>query len=87
LECTNGSEAIATYENHRPDWVIMDVEMPTMDGFTATRTICHAHPKARIIIVTQHQDSQWATAALEAGACAFLAKEHLLDLPTLLINS
>ncbi len=87
VECADGSEAIAAYERHRfseSDWVLMDVEMAVMDGLTATRRLCAAHPEARIIIVTHHDDADVRAAATLAGARAFIPKENLLELRALL---
>lgn len=86
-ECTDGSEVLAAYEQHHfgeADWVLMDVEMDTMDGLTATRQLSAAHPEARIIIVTKHNDEQLREAALRDGACGFVLKENLLELRSLI---
>jgi DNA-binding NarL/FixJ family response regulator len=84
-ECTDGANALRCYEEHRPDWVLMDWEMKT-DGLTATRRIIKAHPEARILIVTQHDDDELRTAAIEAGARGFVLKDGLLALGALLEN-
>lgn len=83
VECADGSEALAAYEQHHfseADWVLMDLEMAVMDGLTATRQLCAAHPEARIVIVTRYNDKEVRTAATEAGACKFVPKENLLAL-------
>jgi DNA-binding NarL/FixJ family response regulator len=82
-ECADGADALACYEEVRPDWVLMDWEMRT-DGLTATRRIVAAHPEARILIVTQHDDEELSAAATEAGARGFVLKHDLLALQTLL---
>ncbi len=86
-ECADGAEALAAYEQHRfgaADWVLMDVEMAGMDGLTATRELHAAHPEARVIIVTKHNDELLRAAAFASGACGFVAKENLLELRALL---
>ncbi|MEP7336852.1 MAG: response regulator transcription factor [Acidobacteriota bacterium] len=86
-ECADGAEALAAYEQHHfgeADWVLMDVEMTGMDGLTATRELRAAHPEARVIIVTKHNDEQLREAALRHGACGFVLKENLLELRSLL---
>ena len=57
----------------------MDWEMRT-DGLTATRRLVEAHPEARILIVTQHDDEELREAALEAGARGFVLKDDLLSI-------
>src|SRR5262245_14783914 len=86
-ECADGAEAPGLYAAHRPDWVLMDVEMPRLDGITATRRITGAFPAARILIVTQYNDARIRRAALDAGARGCVLKENLLELRTLLAGS
>jgi DNA-binding NarL/FixJ family response regulator len=85
-ECADGADALDFYEKNRPDWVLMDWEMRT-DGLTATRCILEAHPEARILIVTQHDDDKLRDAALEAGARGFVLKDDLLALGSFLEKS
>lgn len=84
IEGHNGAEAIASYIQHRPDWVLMDIEMQGMDGITVARTIRQKYPEARIIMVTMHDDPRLRSAAREAGAAGYVLKENLTDLPPLL---
>ena len=79
-ECNDGAEAVAAYERYRPDWVLMDIEMPEMDGLTATMRILAVDPRARVVILTQHDDANWRDAAGKAGARDFVAKENLFVL-------
>ena len=76
-ECCDGAEAVATYGAHRPDWVLMDVEMKEMDGITATRKIRELFADAHIVIVTQYDDAATRAAAKEAGAVEYVLKENL----------
>lgn len=79
-ECSDGAEALAAYSSHRPDFVLMDVQMDVMDGITATRRIKAADPGARIIIVTDYDQADLREAAQSAGACGYVVKEDLLEL-------
>jgi CheY-like chemotaxis protein len=82
-ECADGEEAVAAYaaqQFSRDDRVLMDLQMPCVDGLEATRRIRAAFPEARIIIVTQYDDPHCRAAAQQAGACDYVLKDNLLDL-------
>jgi DNA-binding NarL/FixJ family response regulator len=83
-EADDGGEAVQLYNRFSPDWVLMDIEMEPMDGLTASKTILATHPAAKIIVVTIFDDAGYRKAAQEAGTVAFVSKEHLSDLPTIL---
>lgn len=83
-ECADGCEAISLFEKHRPDWVLMDWEMPRMDGITATREIIAAFPQANICMVTAFNDEDIRTEALLAGARGFVVKDSLFELAAIL---
>jgi CheY-like chemotaxis protein len=83
-ECTDGGDALIAYETYRPDVVLMDIAMQRLDGLAATAAIIAVHPGARVVIVTNHADAVLRDAATRAGACGYLLKEHLTDLPALL---
>ena len=80
-ECADGSDALAAYEEYRPDIVLMDVRMPRVDGLTATRQIQNFDPSARVIVVTDYEDEDLRTAAFEAGACKYVRKSEISELP------
>ena len=77
VECADGAAAVAAWAQHRPDWTVMDLAMKPMDGLQATRLIKARFADARIVILTQHDSAPMRQAALNAGACGFLTKEHL----------
>ncbi len=85
-ECFDGSEALTAYANQRPDVVLMDIQMPGLDGLTATRRIRTLDPHARVVVLTDHDDDDLRKAAVEAGACGYLLKQNLSDLPVTLSN-
>lgn len=76
-EASSGAEAIGIYERYRPDWVLMDVSMPGMDGLSATQAIVSHDPRARVVIVTDFRDAEFQRAAVRAGAVAFVLKDDL----------
>ena len=86
-ECTDGDEALEAYSAQQftsDDRVLMDLQMPRVGGLEATRRIRAIYPDAQIIIVTQHDDPHWRTAARESGAMAFVLKQNLLELRNIL---
>lgn len=86
-ETINGSEAIATYRSEGftgSDYVLMDLQMPEMDGLEATRRIHLFDPDAQVIIVTQYGDAHLRKAAAQAGARGYVLKENLIELRQLI---
>ena len=79
-ECRDGAEAIAIYSAEEHTLVLMDIEMPNMDGLTATREIIRKNPSARIAIVSQHDTHEIRQLAIRAGAFAFLSKDDFGEL-------
>ena len=84
-ECNDGSEALEVYTGSRPDWVLMDIEMRVMDGITATKQIMAVFPEARVIIVTNYDNQSLRQAAGEAGARAYVLKDNLFEMRSLLL--
>ncbi|MGD9729702.1 MAG: response regulator transcription factor, partial [Nitrospiraceae bacterium] len=74
-EATNGEEAVSVVSHVRPDVVLMDVNMPKMDGIEATRRIVTAHPWAVIIGLSVNDSPPLIEAMKKAGAVGFVAKE------------
>lgn len=71
-EAVNGQEAVDLTAVRQPDVILMDAQMPGMDGLEATRRIKSQWPAVKIIILTLHP--QYRQRALAAGADAFLLK-------------
>lgn len=82
-ECEDGDEAFAAYQTNLPNWVLMDLQMQRVDGFTASREIRARYPDAHICIVTDYGDARTRKQAAEAGAVAFVLKENLAELKLL----
>lgn len=72
---TNGAEAVEAAERHHPDVLLMDLNMPVMDGVEATERIHRAEPEATILVLTTFDDDESILAALHAGASGYLTKD------------
>jgi CheY-like chemotaxis protein len=86
-EATDGGDAIALCAAQRPDWVLMDFRMKPMDGLRATAHIKVRLPQTRIVIVSQYDEAELRAEAARAGACAYVLKENLHDLPAILAGT
>ncbi len=71
----DGTEAVAAARAERPDVVLMDLQMPGMDGVAATRAILAEEPSAQVVILTSYSDGERIIAALDAGAVGYLLKD------------
>lgn len=73
-EAQNGNEAIELAQSLHPDVVLMDLEMPVLDGYSATRFIKSTNPSILVIILSIHNDLTARQNATQAGADAFIEK-------------
>ena len=72
---TNGREAVELYLEHRPDVVLMDLQMPVLSGSEATAEICQADPDACVVALTTFGSPDHIIPALRAGASGYLLKD------------
>jgi DNA-binding NarL/FixJ family response regulator len=80
IESVDGDEAVRQFASAVPDFVIMDIRMERMDGIEATRSIRMISPNARVIVLTQYNDSDLRSAAQHAGAMGYVLKDDLSQL-------
>jgi len=73
-EASNGEQAIAMYQDTRPDAVLMDITMPGMDGLTALKKIREIDREARVIICSALGQQQLIVQAIQLGAKDFIVK-------------
>jgi DNA-binding NarL/FixJ family response regulator len=71
----DGEDAVARCRETSPDVVLMDLEMPRLDGIEATRRITAERPATAVLILTSFSDRPRILGALEAGACGYLLKD------------
>jgi len=74
-EASTGDEAISKSEVLQPDIILMDIQMPGVNGIEATRRIAHTSPNIGIIIVTMFEDDDSVFSAMRAGARGYILKE------------
>jgi two-component system response regulator DegU len=83
-ECRNGKEAIETYNEYKPDWILLDVKMNSIDGLSAAEKIKERDPNAKIIIVTNYDDLSYRKKAGSINVFAYILKENLDELVKIL---
>ena len=73
-EAANGNEAISEYRRIKPDFVLMDIVMPGLEGIETVRRICKSDPAARVIMISSVSHSEKVEEAIAAGAKYFIPK-------------
>ncbi len=74
-EAGDGKEAVAKADKLKPDVVLMDISMPVMDGFEATRRIQQCCPEAKVLVLTVHDNEEYLFRVLEAGGSGYVVKK------------
>ncbi|GLY09192.1 response regulator [Bacillus badius] len=78
-EGDDGRDALALIEEHHPDVVLMDINMPEVNGVEATRELVQKFQDTKVIILSIHDDENYVTHALKSGAMGYLLKEMDAD--------
>lgn len=78
-EGEDGKDAIVLVEEHQPDVVLMDINMPEMNGVEATKDLIERFPDLKILILSIHDDESYVTHVLKTGASGYLLKEMDAD--------
>ena len=71
----DGARAVELAEKHKPDIILMDLNMPGVNGIQATRMIRERFPSARILALTTYDADEWVFDAIRAGAAGYLLKD------------
>jgi DNA-binding NarL/FixJ family response regulator len=78
-EAPNGREAVELTVRHRPRIVLLDIQMPVMDGLSALREILRTAPGTHVVMLTTFGEDAYLTEALADGAAGFLLKDSAAD--------
>jgi len=76
-EASSGPEAIQLVATLQPALILMDINMPEMNGIEATRRIVAVHPQVAVILCSTHDPADLPAEAAASGAIAYVSKEHL----------
>ena len=84
LECQDGSDAVEAYPGFAPDYILMDIDMRPMDGFSAMQKIVEDHGRPRVIFITHHDTSAFRAKAAQLRAEGFVSKENLSEINSII---
>jgi two-component system, NarL family, response regulator NreC len=76
-EASDGQEAVRYVQTLKPDIAVLDITMPTLNGLDATRQMSLSSPKVKAILLTQHDDEQYLSEALDAGVRGYVLKSQV----------
>jgi two-component system, NarL family, response regulator NreC len=75
-EASDGQEALRQVQSHQPDVAVIDISMPVLNGLDAAREIVRLAPKTKTILLTQHDEDEYISEALEAGMNGYVLKSQ-----------
>ena len=78
-EASDGQATLRSAEMTHPDVAILDISMPVLNGMDAARELKKSSPKTKIILLTQHDEDQYVTEALRAGAKGYVLKSQAAE--------
>jgi len=80
LECSNGIDALGEYSINQQDYVLIDMHMKSLDGYTTTGLIHQFYPNAKILLVSKNTSPVEKEKAQQAGASAVISEDSLSDI-------
>lgn len=80
MEASNGKELIAQLQHQMPDVILLDLEMPVMDGIETTETLKSKYPGVKIIVLTMHNEEEMIVHLIEKGVHGFLPKNEDIEI-------
>ncbi|MDM8521010.1 response regulator transcription factor [Anaerolineales bacterium HSG6] len=78
-QADNGEDALAQVRALAPDLVVMDLQMPVMNGVQATQSLNESHPSLPVLVLTTYAADEWVFDAIRAGAAGYLLKDSRRD--------
>lgn len=75
-EAKTGREAVALAEKLQPDVIVMDIAMPILNGFEATRQIAELSPRSKVLVLSAHSDDEYVEHLLSIGVSGYLVKQN-----------
>jgi two-component system response regulator NreC len=78
-EASDGQEGVRQVETLHPDIAVMDISMPILNGLDAAREMSRTSPKTKTILLTQHDEGQYVSEALEAGVKGYVLKSQVAN--------
>ena len=74
-QANNGLELLSILKHTKPDIVLLDIEMPVMDGVEATREAIKLYPDLKILVLSMHKDEEFYSSMIDLGVKGFILKE------------
>lgn len=78
-EASDGQEALRLAQKNTPELAILDISMPVLNGVDTARELVKLSPRTKVILLTQHDESQYVTEALRAGVNGYVLKSQAAD--------
>jgi DNA-binding NarL/FixJ family response regulator len=79
ISASRGDQAVGLVAAENPDLVVMDIQLPGINGIEATRKIKAAHPGVKVVMLSNHEESEYLDLAAKAGASGYVPKRAIHD--------